>query len=169
MNDVQTAYLILAIIWILIIIIFSLYQTDVIGLIILLIPFIVFAIGAINSNAVSQPNAIIAADNTLSIGVLLLIPLIAFADRTYHEDFIYRKRFIGIAIVAIVLYLLSYIVIYVPARYLPLVGRINSGLITMSVILIIYDLYLYYLHRCKRNVQIPDDIYKIYDAESLNY
>ena len=41
------------------------------------IPFVVFIIGSCNSDTPNQPNAIIAADNTLSIGVLLLIPLIA--------------------------------------------------------------------------------------------
>jgi magnesium-transporting ATPase (P-type) len=169
-NDIQKVYLILTLIWIIIILIFKLYDTDIIGWIILIIPFIVFAIGAYNSSIpLTQPNAVIAADNTLSIGVLLLIPLIAFCDRCYHENHDYRTRFIGIAILAIILYLLSYITIYVPIQYINVVNRIYTSLITLSVVLIIFDLYLFYQHRSKRNTEIPEEIYKKYDAESLNY
>lgn len=173
MNEIQIVYLILAIIWILIIIIFKLYQTDIIGWLIILIPFVVFAICSYHAtndeNSNANPNANILADNTLSIGILLLIPLIAFADKSYHEEPAYRNRFIGISVLAISLYLLSYIVFWVPQRYINIVNRVVAGLVTMSVALMIYVLYLYYQHRSKRKIEIPDEIAKHYDSMSLSY
>lgn len=169
MNSVQWAYIILSVIWILLVLILSLWRTDIIGWIIIIFPLIIFAVNAYYSDSDDVPNGNIAADNTLSIGILLLIPLIAYCDRNVYHTQAYRNRFIAIAVVAIVLYLLSYIVFWVPAAYVQLVNRIVNSLITMSVALIIYLLYLYYCHRSTRTIEIPKEIYEQYDAVSLNY
>jgi hypothetical protein len=169
MNNITITYIVLSIIWIIIICVFKLYDTDIIGWLIIAIPFIVFAIGAYNSDVPNAPNAVIAADNTLSLGVLLVIPLLAWVDRNNFDTHSSRNRFIGIVLIAIVMYLLSYVVLWVPERFIPIANRVTTAFSTMSAILLIYAIYLYYRNRTSRVIQIPEDIYKQYDAVSLNY
>jgi hypothetical protein len=171
MNNIQITYLILAIIWILIVIFLRLWKTNIIGWMIILFPLIIFGINVYYSNDVSSdnPNANVSSDNTLSIGILLLIPLIAYCDRNVYHTQEYRNRFIAIAVTAIVLFLLSYVVIWTPRQYVAIVNRVITSFTTMSVALTIFLLYLYYTHRSTRKIEIPEEIYKQYDSVSLNY
>lgn len=174
-TDVKIVYLVLAIIWLLLIIFFKLYQIDtnnltikIIAWIILLLPFLIFALGAYYSEAEDQANAEIDADNSLSIGILLLLPLIVFADKNYVHNPKSRNRFIALSLIAISFYLLSYIVIFTPQRYQNLVNRISSGLVTLSVILMVYLLILFYIHRSSREYDLPDEVVNFYQKISLD-
>jgi hypothetical protein len=164
MNDVQKVYLILAIIWLLIIIIFRLYQTDWVGAIIILIPFIVFFANSFNTDIDNEIEARLLNDTSLTIGILLLLPILAWIEKDSYRE---KVKMIAIIVLALILLLLTYVAVWTSSQYIYLVNRVKSGLTTMAAILVVYVLYIYFVHRSTRKFEIPDEIAEDYDRMSL--
>jgi hypothetical protein len=146
-NSIFYGYIIGIILWILLVIFFciSSIKINALGYVILFIPIVIFAIGAYNSNKITYDveDSVFNADY-LSLGLIITLPLLAWVSKDYPGD---RTWLITIAILAIVLSLFSMIDIWVTRRWMSVVKHSKSILQTMSLILIIYALYVYYLSK----------------------
>lgn len=146
-NSIFYGYIIGIILWIILVIVFciSSVKVGILGYIILFIPIVIFAVGAFNSNKITYDveDSVFNA-NYLSLGLLITIPLLAWVSKNYPGD---RSWLISLAILAIVLSLFSMIDVWVTRRWMSVVKHCKSILQTMSLILIIYALYVYYLSK----------------------
>lgn len=129
-------------VWILILHFLRLYKTDFFTILILAIPFICFSIGYINAPQLTgELEDELFRSNYLSVGLLLVVPLLTWINREYVGD---KTRYTKILILAIIMSLLSMIDIWVSDKYLAVLKHGQSVLQTFSIILIVYGLYSYY-------------------------
>lgn len=150
---VQTIYILMAFIWIGLILILSLYNTSPGGWIILAIPFVVFLIGFLNASVLSISVEVdLASTNFLTLGLIIIIPLLTWISGNYNGD---KTQFILIVITALILSLLSMIDIWVKKKWITVVRHIKSALQTMSLTLLIFLLFTYYMHHTVE--QIPSN------------
>ena len=126
---------------------------DLVEIVILCIPFIVFAIGFINCGVITKDVEDTLFDvNYISIAVLVMVPLLTWLSKDYNTEG--RYRFVTIIIIAMMLALISLIDIWVPRKWLSLVKHFKSICETLAVIMIIFALYTYYIespHAILRN------------------
>lgn len=145
---VQGLYLVASVLWLALCYLLRLFHTNFIGLLILLIPLAVFAFGFISSSSLSiEVEDDMFKSNYLSVGLLVMFPLLIWCTNDYKGDIGKRAQFITIIIVALVLTMLSLIDIWVSKKWITLVKHVKSILQTSSLTLIIFALYHYYLER----------------------
>ena len=141
--QIRLVYVSAIVVWILIVACFRLYNTDVIGWIILSIPPIVFLTGYANSSyltiEIEKENF---QANYFAIGLLLVLPLLTWVNRDYKGD---RQRFTSILVLAIIIIMLSLLDVWVRREYLSVNKHIKSALQTISISMLIYALYTYYI------------------------
>lgn len=143
--DLGTIYLILILIWLAIIIMLKLYDTNWVGILILLIPVVIFGIATYNQNEHLVSNHTLNDDDDfLTIGIILLLPFLTYFDKDYND----RVRFMGIIIVSLFLFLLSVIPMWIPATYAKYVKILRTSIQTIAITLLLYVMHLYYRHRC---------------------
>ena len=82
--------------------------------------------------------------NYFAFGLLIVVPLLTWLSKDYVGN---RQKFINILIAALILAMLGLLDVWVTKKWLSTVKHTKSVLQTMSLILIIYALYIYYLHR----------------------
>ena len=152
-TNVYILYILLILLWVFLVIYLQLYKTDFIGYTILGIPFIVFLINVIDTDLSDELNVKqITSKDEITVAIILLFPLLAWLDRDHSaED---KNRFISIIIVAIILDLFAYIVFWIPPRYNYILNRLKTGLVALSLSLVIYALYSYYAHRYAKTLEI---------------
>lgn len=147
-RSIQSIYIISAVLWLCLILVLRLYRTDLPGYFILAIPIFVFAFGYVNSNGLS---ADVEEDmfkaNYLSIGLLVVLPLLTWFNNDYKGSNEKRREFMTLIIVALVLTMLSLVDVWVPKKWVTLVKHVKSVLQTASLALIIFALYTYYVER----------------------
>ena len=145
MDIVAVVYLIIILVWFAIIISLKLYIGNYVSLIILLVPVIVFGIAVYNDDGDLVSNhSIRNDDDVLTIGLILLLPLLYYMDKQFDGD---KTRFVGIIIFAIFLSLLTTITMWVPRQYARIAKYARSGVQTLAITLVLYSLYMYYDHR----------------------
>lgn len=139
---IRVTYVMAVMLWVIVIYVLKLYQTTVLGWCILFIPLIVFVIsfGSASYLTVDVEDKLFQY-NYLTIGILLVLPLITWITRDFAGD---TKRLIGICVVAIVFAMLSMIDIWVTREWLSVVKHIKSVFQTMALTLLIFTFYLYY-------------------------
>lgn len=139
---IQTLYIIAGIIWASIILIMGLYRTDVIGLIILTIPFIIFIIGYYNASVMTpEIEEIVFKSNYLSVGLLVVIPLFTWLGKHHDED---RGHFIGIITLGVILSMISLLDFWVKRGWMSVIKHLKSVLQTMALTLFILAFYVFY-------------------------
>ena len=142
-SQIRLVYCVAIVVWILIVVAFHLYNTDVIGWIILAIPPVIFLTGYANSDhltvEIERENF---QANYFAIGILIILPLLTWVNRDYKGD---RKRFTRILVLAIIIIMLSLLDVWVRREYLSLNKHIKSALQTIAISLLIYALYAYYI------------------------
>lgn len=139
---IQTLYIIAAIVWASVILIMHLYRTDVIGLLILTIPFIIFAIGYYNASVMTpEIEDIIFKTNYLSVGLLVVIPLFTWLGKHHDAD---RGHFIGIITLGVVLSMISLLDFWVKRGWMSVIKHLKSVLQTMALTLFILAFYIFY-------------------------
>lgn len=145
-NSVQWVYIIAIVLWIILIIMLRLYEkNDWLCWIMIIIPIILFIIGYINAKDITPDvEGSVFQSDYLSLGLIIIVPLLTWINKDYGGD---RRRFIAILVSAVILNLISMIDLWLPARWLSVVKHAKSVLQTMSVFLIIYALYQYYLEK----------------------
>ena len=142
---IQATYIISALVWIFMIGFLSLYRTDQIGALIVLIPLFTFGISYMNASYLTvEVEEDMFKANFLSIGLLLVLPLLTWMNRDYTGD---RKQFYAVLIGALIFTLLSLTDVWVRKRWVSLVKHVKSVFQVFSLTLLIFALYLYYINR----------------------
>lgn len=147
MNTVRSLkiiYILSIIIWLVIILLFRLYNTDIVGLIILMIPFVTFTIGYYMSHLVTKEvERSLFQTNFITVGLIVILPLLTWINKDFTGD---RGQFVSVLVLAIILMLLSILDVWVPEGcWLSVARHIRSVLQTMSLILVIWCFYSFYL------------------------
>jgi len=152
-------YLILVLIWIALVICMKLYDTNYVGLLILLIPIIIFGIATLYADEHLVSNHTLNDDDDfLTIGIILLLPLLTYFDK----DFTDKGRFMSIVIVSLFLFLLSVIPMWIPMRFAKYLKILRTSVQTIAITLLLYVIHLYYTHRCSRLNQ--SDVMALFDC-----
>jgi len=142
---IEYVYITAMIFWVLLIVVLQLYETDVIGLLILLVPFASFAFGYFNSYYINeQVEEYVFQNNYFSVGLLITLPLLTWINREYSNPE-RRKKFTSILVMAIILIMFSILDIWVPLEILSVIKHLHSVLQTTALILLIYALYMFYI------------------------
>ncbi len=143
--QIRLAYVFGLIAWLAIVILLKLYETDFIGTIILLIPIVVFLIGYYNADVVTpEIEKEMFTTNYLSVGLIVILPLLVWITDKQSKN---KSKFIALLVMAIILTLLSMIDIWVSKRELSAYHHVRSMLQTLSIVIIIYALYIFYLEK----------------------
>lgn len=139
--------IILAIVlWVFLIVYIELYKTDGLGMIILMIPIVIFLISYVSAPYLDEETEELLFDiNFLTVGLIILIPLLTWIGKNDIED---RKRFITLSIIAIIFAVLSLLDVWVPKYWVTIVRHVKSCFEVISATLMIYAIYTYHLHHC---------------------
>jgi len=142
---IQNVYGVFLVIWIILVIFLGLIRSpmSVLDWLILLIPIAIFIFGMINASSITTEveDAVFEAD-FLSLGLVIVLPLLAWISRDYGGD---RQFFIRVIVTALILSMLSLLDIWVSAKMLFVAKHSKSALQTMAITLLIYALYTYYV------------------------
>jgi len=140
---IRCLYAVAILVWVGLIWLFRLYDVDWVGWVILALPIVVFIIGFVNAWVISpEVEEEIFRANYLSIGLLIVLPLLTCINRDYKGD---RARFTSILVLAIVITMLSMYDVWTKREWLSLMKHAKSVLQTMSLTLLIYALYMFYI------------------------
>ncbi len=139
-RSVQIIYLIAAIIWLIIVYVFSLYTNNVIVWILVFIPIIIFGLNFwwVPEHTKFITNLMFSAD-FLSIGFLIVTIIINW----YKE--VDKGSIFGLVVLSLVLFGLSMLDVWVPEDKFILVQHVRSSLETAAVIALIIVVYKYYV------------------------
>ena len=144
-QQIRFAYVFGLIGWLAIVIMLKLYDTDTVGMILLLIPFLVFLLGYYNANIVTpEVEKEMFTTNYLSVGLIVILPLLVWITDVQSKN---KSKFIALLVLAIILTLLSMIDVWVSKREMSVYHHIRSMLQTLSIVIIIYALYIFYLEK----------------------
>ncbi len=144
---IRMIYVIAIIIWTMIILIFQLYETDLIGWLLLAIPFVIFLIGYASASQVTiDVEEDVYKYNYLSVGLLIVLPLITYLNRDYTGCNIRKQRFTSVLVLSLIIILLSMIDVWIPRRWISTIRHLKSTLQTMALTLLMYALYTFYVH-----------------------
>jgi hypothetical protein len=109
---------------------------------ILCIPYILFLINfTFTEDLVDESENDVIASNYISLGILLVIPLLSWIKQ--DETITNLSKFIKIALVSIVLSLLSLIDFWIPKKSVVFMKSLRSIFSTISIVLIVYAITLY--------------------------
>lgn len=144
---VRMVYIIAALIWIGIIIVFELYTGDLIEWLILFIPFTIYGFGFCNASCLcKEVEDNLFRANYLTIGLIVILPLISWVSREYSErGAAEAKRFKSLLVLAVILILMSMLDVWVSRNWLSVQKHAKSAIQTMAVGLLIFAFYNYYL------------------------
>ena len=145
-TNVKYIYIIAIVLWIFLIYILELYNTDNIGMLILFIPILVYLISMTYFEGCDTniENEVFQYD-VFVFGVAV-ITLIISSRYTYYSSFFYKLLFVGVLLTA-----LSTIDFWISKHNLILVKHIRSILQTAAVIIFIYIFYSVYFVSTKNN------------------
>jgi hypothetical protein len=137
--DIQVAYIIAAIIWIVLIFVFKLYRTNLLGWVILAIPLIVFALNYSNLTCVTEDvESEMLKGNFLSFAFLITVILINWSK---IED---KTKYFRILLLALVFLMLSLVDIWVKPENMHLMRHIRTIFHSVALTLLVFALYMYY-------------------------
>jgi len=145
---IKLLYILGIILWIALIMSFGLFQKQPLVLCVLSIPFFIFIFNYYNVNNITTGmEDILYKVNYLSIALVVVVPLITWFNNNGLKEMhaITRKKFMSIIITALIFTLLSLLDIWVNEKYISVLKHIKSILQTISLTLIIYALYSYYI------------------------
>jgi hypothetical protein len=160
----QIIFIVAAFFWAVIIVVLGIYKKQSwVGWLILSIPFLIFFLGFIFSNKISpEIEDEMFKVNYLSIGLIIVLPLLAWMNKDFQGD---KSHFMTIVIVAIIINLVSLLDVWTSRRYMAFVKQSKSVLQTVSLVLLIYALYLFFresggmgLSRWHHNKTVEDTI-----------
>ncbi len=145
-RQIQISYIIASILWVLLIFICRLYETGPIGLLILTIPLVIFAINYQNaSKHTTDLESEMFQGNFLSFGFLITSILINWQKL---DD---KRKYFKLLMIALILLMLSLVDIWVDKDNFIIIKHIRSILETSALLLLAYTLYLYYFDVMKES------------------
>lgn len=140
---IKIVYILAIVLWFFLIFFLKLYLTSWLGWLLILIPIVCFLIGYYNASVITTDveDEIFRA-NYLSIGLIIIIPLLVWLDKKYEGDHIW---FVSIVVVAIMLSTLSFLDVWVQRQWLSVIKHITSTFQTMSIVLITFVLFTFFM------------------------
>ncbi len=147
---IRISYIIILIVWFVLVIILPLGRYGIIGTFILLIPPIIILIGySFIEDMTLEFEESIFKTNLMSIGLLIIVPLLSWASSNYEGSL---RDFIVIILVSILISMFSMIEAWTNRQWTSVFKHARSGLQTISLTLLIYAIYLYlrseYIPQC---------------------
>lgn len=140
---ISISYILGMLIWTILVCLLGLYNHDVICTCLIFIPYIVFILGMMNADKVTEETEReFFAYNYLSVGLLIFLPLLTWLGNNNRSK---NTMFITLVILALIFTMLSMVDIFVRPEYLTTMRHIKSVFQTLSMILLIYAIYLYYI------------------------
>ena len=141
-SRVRWVYILSVLVWIVIVFFFGFYCSHGPAILILALPLLLFGIGFYNASTLDRAaEESMLRVNCLSVGLLIVLPLLAWMTKGYNGD---RKHFLSLIVVAIILSVLSMFDVWVGIGWQSVVIHIKSCLQTMALTLLIYALFIYY-------------------------
>lgn len=138
----QIMYIIAIIIWILIIVFLKLYETDIIGWIILLVPIIIFIIGFTSLSGIDQEvEDFMLQTDFLQLGYIIIV-IVLMWDKSIKNSKIFHLIGIGLALLV-----MSMIDVWISKSKLVYMKHFESIVQTMAAVILIFALYYYYTIR----------------------
>lgn len=138
-RNIQALYIIAAIVWIVLIFLFRLYDTGPLGWLFLVIPIVAFGINYwYASTTTSEVEGEMFQGNFLSFAFLIVVILINWS-KVKHKTKLFK-----ILMVALIFIMISLIDIWVPNEQFIYVKHIRTILQTLGLVLLAYGLYIYY-------------------------
>jgi hypothetical protein len=117
-------------------------KVNLLGLIILTIPILIWVTGYYNGHLIKNGDADqLFEANFLAVSLLITIPLLAWLSTRIES----QEKFIPLVLFAMVLTLLSSLDFWVTPEWFGLSRHIKSILSTSAIVLIIYAIYAFYL------------------------
>ena len=139
---IRKTYLIGILLWTILIFTLELYPSNLIEFFILCVPYVLFLINfTFTEDLVNESEDDVIASNYISLGILLVIPLLSWIKQ--DEKIGDLQKFIKIALVSIILSLVSLIDFWVPKKSVVFMKSLRSIFSTISIILIVYAIVLY--------------------------
>lgn len=145
---IQAVYIIAMLLWVFLIFILDLWKDDILVMLILLLPVVVFTINFISlGNFTCCMEDQMFRSNFLSFAFIVAVVLINWNSPLGDHN---KTEFFKLLIVAFILLMLSLIDLWVPKNKMSIVKHIKTSLHTASLALLALALYLYYIyHRDK--------------------
>ena len=145
---IQLVYIISSLLWIFLIFALDLWKDDVLVMLILLLPLIVFVINFISlGDFACHMEDQMFKSNFLSFAFIVAIILINWNSPIGNHD---KTEFFKIVIVAFILLMLSLLDLWVPRNKMSIVKHVKTSLQTASLALLALALYLYYVYHRDR-------------------
>ena len=143
-QNIEGVYIIASLLWVVIIVALGLWKDDIIVLLILLLPLVVFLINflSLGEFTCSMEDQMFRG-NFLSFGFLVAIILINWNSPLGHHD---KTEFFKILIVAFILLMISLVDLWVGEDKMSIVKHTKTTLHTASLTLLALALYLYYTY-----------------------
>lgn len=142
---INVSYTIGILIWSIVVCCLGLYRFDIICTLLIFLPYIIFILGIANANKVTkETEKMFFTYNYLSTGLLIFIPFLTWLGASGKKK---NARFIILIVLAMIFTMLSMIDFFVDVKYLPITKHIKSIFQTLSMTLLIYAIYLYYISR----------------------
>lgn len=148
-RSVRAWYLFASVLWIALLSALQVtrYLRDTLFAWIAMFPLIVFTIAfASAENLETETEQTLMKYNTLTLGLVIVLPLLTWISDRFSGKGIQRKQYVGILITALVFGMLALVDVWVPQRWMSLETHIRSTLQTMALGLLIIALYLFYLY-----------------------
>lgn len=148
-QQIQMTYLVLTAIWTVMLVILGSRTSHPYGLIILLFPYLVFALAYFNIHGSSpEVEERYFAGQVFTVAIFITLPLLVRATDINHG----REKYMLPMIMALLFTILSIIDFWVPAWWLSIQQHVQKGLQTMGLTLVVYSLYTFYVET--RNVNL---------------
>jgi len=139
----QCVYLLAIIVWLILIYYLNLDLNNVLSLLIILLPIFFFMLAVVN---IGYLTAEVEDDlfkiNYLSIGLVIVLPLLTCLAKDYGGD---QDQYLRLIVTALILTMLSLFDCWVYKKWVTVFKHVKSVLQTMSLTLLIYALYSYYV------------------------
>lgn len=135
-------YITVALLWILIVLYFDLYQFGIISYVLILIPLIIFVVGYINAPYITEElEENVFQASFLAIGALVLLSVFNWMREDYRGD---SRYFVAVCAFSITVVLISVLDLWVKPRYLRIVRHFRDALETIATILFVFLFLIYW-------------------------
>ena len=142
--DIQTIYILMTIIWAILVFSLGLWKTDIVGVVIILIPLVVFAISYFSLESIDEEcSNTIGRFNIISFALLAATILINWQNNSPIQNWIR-----SLVVIATLLLVISIIDIWASKDNREVFLHFRTAIQTMSIVLLAYALYQFYAEIC---------------------
>lgn len=149
-SRIRKVYILGALLWLLLILWLEIFPTKHLAeFVILMIPFVIFAISWKSADKVSKTvEGYMFQTNILVLGLLIALPILTWVyTKSKHN----KGLFIKLIIFAVIISIITLYDIWVPHHWLPVLKHLNSVFETIALTLFIFALYRYFIERNLRD------------------